>query len=75
MSIYEPPFEMKADPPVGDGCAECGGPRVTTRNRAIDGTQVPNTIWLSHVERDPFCTSECARAWHGFPLDETRLAA
>lgn len=53
---------MSADPKVcKDGrCAQCGGPRKMPKpQRGIDA---------SVYALDPFCSSLCARAWHGNPL-------
>lgn len=53
---------MKADPKVrrNGRCAQCGGVRKTpkARQRGVDPM---------HYERDPFCSSTCARTWHGVP--------
>lgn len=65
---------VTADPKLRlDGCcAQCGGPRRTTREEAhSNGTRLPREVWLGHLERDPFCSSECARAWHDCVLPDT----
>jgi len=52
-----------AEPPVReDGlCAHCGGPRKFPKRhqKGVDPAL---------YERDPFCATSCARAWHGVPL-------
>ncbi len=54
---------MKTDPPVRrDGlCVQCHGPRKVPKrhHKGID----PAVYAL-----DPFCSSPCARFWHGNPL-------
>lgn len=61
---------MKPDPPVrADGrCVVCLGPRGVLPKNAI--SRAPAQVKLE-LETDPFCSSTCARDWHGNPL-ETR---
>jgi hypothetical protein len=52
---------VKADPRVrrSGNCAQCGKPRkIPKPQHGVDP---------SVYERDPFCASDCARAWHGNP--------
>ena len=48
------------DPPVRDDgrCAVCGGERTIPKRKPHREAAL----------RDPFCSNDCARAWHGFPL-------
>lgn len=57
---------MNAEPPVRpDGlCAVCLAPRRPERSRRYAGIQ---------AEFDPFCSSTCARHWHGNPLPEKSI--
>ncbi len=54
---------LKDDPPVReDGlCAlsSCRKPRKPERSKRYGGAE---------AARDPFCSTECARIWHGCPL-------
>lgn len=56
------------DPPVpADGnCVNCGGERRTPKTR-----REPHT---STATGDPFCSSECARAWYGVALPSARYS-
>lgn len=58
---------MKADPPVrADGrCAQCKRPR-TLPKRPQKGVDPAS------YERDPFCSSTCARLWHGLETARPR---
>lgn len=49
------------DPPIRpDGaCAACGGSRFKPKL---------SVLYLRNVKADPFCSTECARLWHGVPL-------
>jgi hypothetical protein len=50
----------KKDPPIrADGrCAVCSKPRNPERSRRYGGPA---------AETDPFCSTECARGYHGTP--------
>ena len=52
---------MKPDPriPPDGSCAVCGKPRQPQRSRRYGRLE---------AERDPFCSSPCAREWHKNPL-------
>lgn len=55
----QPPVSMvKADPPLrADGrCAVCGKPRKTDRSQRYA---------RGEAERDPFCSTQCCKAYHG----------
>jgi hypothetical protein len=49
------------DPPLArDGtCATCGG------RRSFKGLR---PLYRAPAKDDPFCSTECARRWHGVPL-------
>jgi hypothetical protein len=51
---------VRPDPPVRkDGrCSQCGQPRHPQRSRKYG---------QAAAELDPFCSSSCAKAWHGVP--------
>jgi hypothetical protein len=49
---------MKPDPPVRKGCAHCGKPRHPERSKKYG---------QAAAELDPFCSTNCAKAWHGVP--------
>jgi hypothetical protein len=53
--------ELREDPPVrSDGrCAVCFGPRLPKPLKAV---------YQGEAERDPFCSTVCARAFHGVQL-------
>jgi hypothetical protein len=53
---------MRRDPPVRrDGrCAQCKGERATPKGRAYART--------GEIERDPFCSTQCCKAYHGVKL-------
>lgn len=55
-----------ADPPVrtDGGCAKCFKPRRPERSAKYGGVA---------PELDPFCSSECCRAWHGTPIREVSI--
>lgn len=48
---------MRADPPRGKTCAECGKTMPTV-------TDVMRTYSKGQIDRDPFCRTACARAYH-----------
>lgn len=47
------------------GCAECGKPRRPERSRRYAKQE---------AERDPFCSTECCRNWHGTAIDRERTS-
>lgn len=55
-----------ADPPVrADGrCLTCNGPRTAHRKS--------KPLYRAAAERDPFCSTKCAREWHGCALPAVR---
>lgn len=57
---------MVTDPPVRpDGrCLTCGGPRTAHRKAS--------PLYRDQAERDPFCSTKCAREWFGVPLPAAR---
>jgi len=51
-------FAAKPDPKVGKRCAQCRKPiNITPRAGLNPATYI-----------DPFCSSKCARLWHGVPV-------
>jgi hypothetical protein len=71
---------LRENPPVrADGtCAHCFGQRrraERNHSQADSGTRLQRSIWEGHLEKEPFCSTECCRAWHGCPLAEERVAA
>ena len=63
---------MRPDPPVrADGkCAQCGGSRQHKRVKsgpadAKGGIPLPKSVWLRHLETEPFCSRSCCETWHG----------
>lgn len=61
------PFVARENPPVrADGrCAVCEGPRETNRSRRYGRDE---------AKRDPFCSTACARAFHGTTLPPSSYA-
>ena len=61
MSVA-PLFIPRPDPSVRDDglCWVCKGPRRAKQGRYSDPSE------------DPFCSTTCARSYHGVPLDGTR---
>jgi len=61
---------MSPDPEVrADGrCAECIGPRrASARKHKLSKLDKSHFRDLAeHIALDPFCSTECCRAWHGF---------
>lgn len=49
---------MEADPPIpaDGGCAQCGGTRELPKRGRYHNAA---------ADADPFCSTECCRAWHG----------
>lgn len=63
---------MIADPPVRkDGV--CARPGCTTKRpvAVLTGKKLAELRRYAgqQIEQDPFCSSRCARKWHGCPLD------
>jgi hypothetical protein len=58
------------DPAVTDSCANCGKERSapTRARKGNDGTRMPVDLWTVSVERDPFCSAECCRIYHGLSI-------
>jgi hypothetical protein len=58
-------WEPKPDPPVrrNGGCVTCGGPRLKGKGR----------YHQAEAALDAFCSTECARAWHGATLPPLKL--
>jgi hypothetical protein len=56
--------ELREDPPVRwDGrCAVCFGPRLPKPLKPV---------YQGEAERDPFCSTVCARVFHGVQLPAT----
>lgn len=54
------PDPVRADPPVrrSGNCAQCGKPRNPRWNKYSGEEAI----------RDPFCSTGCARTWHGVEL-------
>lgn len=52
---------MIPDPPcrADGGCAVCGQPRAKANRKAL---------YADAAASDPFCSTACARAWHGCEL-------
>lgn len=50
-------------------CRQCGGPLAShERSHAKSddsGVRLDKSLWLAHLEADPFCSAECARQFHG----------
>lgn len=49
-------MELKPDPPVRAKCAQCGKKRAAVKPH--HGVPAENLV-------DPFCSTDCCRAWHG----------
>jgi hypothetical protein len=64
----------RTDPPVrADGrCASCGGRRGQLPKTS---TQRTKDVLRVELDMDPFCSSDCARAWHGTALASAPLKA
>ena len=69
-----PAAQVRRDPRVRkDGlCAGCRKPRRAHRNPAKGkaqgskkSTRMDKKLWLYELARDPFCSSRCARRYHG----------
>ena len=68
---------MKKDPPVRrSGRCACGcgklRPIVTAKGKARK--EMIRYAGLAQLERDPFATSNCARAFHRCPLDNGKFS-
>lgn len=66
---------MRPDPRPGRNCANCGKLRpLPARNDAAadSGSRMPRGLWLVSIERDPFCSAACCRAWHGTVIEDER---
>ena len=68
---------LRRDPRVRkDGlCAGCGQPRHHKRTKATgpttlqpNATRLARHVWEYELEKDPFCSSRCARKFHGTQL-------
>lgn len=48
-------------------CAQCEKPleRGTREFKGDSGVRLDTSLWLAHLETDPFCSATCAREHHG----------
>lgn len=57
------------EPKASETCAGCGKKRPEpARARATSGADMPRDIWIVSLSRDPFCSAECCRTYHGLRI-------